>query len=332
MSFQILAKKSAQFAFTAVIAAVLVGCGGGSGGSTPAQSAAPTPAPTPVAANLVTSVPAANYTGEPAAAFNLLNAERLRCGFGLLTQNAALDAAAMAHANYSKVNGIVSHTEVQGLPGFTGVTPQDRAKGYVGTVGEVMAAESGERGIRTLLSAPYHLRAMVDSYRDVGFAVLETGVVGYAYFVGELGFQTTSGPQLAGSSEIQTYPCNGTSGVNFQLRGESPNPVPGRNLSSQPIGTPVMFRVRDGQTIAITSVSMVKTTNNAAVALRPVITALNDPNNVNGVSYFRMNEAYVAPDAPLERLTQYTVTFSGTNNGVAIASRSFTFTTGNGVN
>jgi hypothetical protein len=156
--------------------------------------------------------------------------------------------------------------------------------------------------------------------------------VGSAYFVGELGFQTTSGPQLAGSSEIQTYPCNGTSGVNFQLRGESPNPVPGRNLSSQPIGTPVMFRVRDGQSIAITSVSMVKTTNNAAVALRPVITALNDPNNINGVSYFRMNEAYVAPDAPLERLTQYTVTFSGTNNGVAIASRSFTFTTGNGVN
>ena len=127
-------------------------------------------------------------------------------------------------------------------------------------------------------------------------------------------------------TDIKTYPCEGTTGVNFQLRGEIPNPVPGRDLAVNPIGTPILFVVRDGNVLQITNVSMVKTLTGAVIALRDVVTAANEPNK----GYFSLNEAYVAPNAPLERNTQYTVTFSGTNSGSPFTNRTFTFATGSG--
>lgn len=333
MSFQILTKKSAQFAFTAVMAAVLVGCGGGGGGGSPAPSATPTPAPASVAGNLVTSVPAANYTGEFAVAFNLLNAERSRCGFGLLTQNSALDAAAKAHAAYfpqSAVTGEDAHGEVPGRPGFTGATPSARAaaKGYSGTVTEGLAVGSGSSAMRTLLSAPYHLMELMGGYRDVGIGIEASSVPEFPYFVINSGALNGVGMQQLGSGDVVTYPCDGVTGVNFQLRGEIPNPVPGRNLSANPIGTPILIKVRDGNALAITNAGMINVATGAAIGLRAPVSAANDP---NGSGYFKPSEAYIAPDAPLSRGTTYQVTVTGTNNGTAF-SRTFTFTTGTGVN
>lgn len=96
----------------AILVAMLGACGGGGGGDT-TSTAAPTPtgdntpapvvpvmpvAPPPdpvVNASIVTSVPVPTYAAasEELAAFNLLNAERERCGFGLMAQNTALDMA-----------------------------------------------------------------------------------------------------------------------------------------------------------------------------------------------------------------------------------------------
>jgi uncharacterized protein YkwD len=315
------------------MAAVLVGCGGGGGGSTPAQSVAPAPAPVPVAANLVTSVPAASYTGEQAVAFNLINAERNRCGFGLLAQNEKLDAAAKAHAAYtpqSAITGEDLHAEVPGRAGFTGATPTARAsaQGYSGAVTEVMSLGTGTSAVRALLSAPYHLRGLMDGYRDIGIGIFVSPLALYPYFVANLGTQTGVGVQHLGNSDVVTYPCEGVTGVNFQLRGEIPNPVPGRNLSANPIGTPVLIKVRDGNVLTITNAGMINVGTGAVIALRAPISAANDP---NGAGYFKPSEAYIAPDAPLMRGTMYQVTITGTNNGAAF-SRTFSFTTGTGVN
>lgn len=89
-------------------AALLVACGGGGGGTrtaaTPVGPSIPTVAPS-TTATLVNSVPPASYTGQAAAAFALWNAERNQCGFGLLAQNAQLDAASVAHATGTN-NGV----------------------------------------------------------------------------------------------------------------------------------------------------------------------------------------------------------------------------------
>ncbi len=319
-------KNKLLFSSVCTATAALVACGGGGGNNT--QTIAPThPLVTP--STLVTSVPAATYTGESATAYNLINAERSRCGFGLLAQNASLDAAANAHANYAFLPGQDLHAESPGVAGFTGVTPADRAvaKGYSSklAVGEVMALGTGEFAIRALLSAPYHLAHMMYGYKDIGVGF---GPLGQSPlltpFVGELGDMS----QKLASDETRTYPCEGTTGVNRQLRGEYPNPVPGRDLSSNPIGTPILVVARDGNRLDLLSASMINVKTGASIALRPLIggMAANDPNR-----YFPPHAGYVAPDAPLERLSTYQVTIKGANNGVGF-ERTFQFSTGDGVN
>ncbi|MBC7618201.1 MAG: hypothetical protein H7293_04285, partial [Candidatus Saccharibacteria bacterium] len=223
---------------TTASAALLVACGGGGGGqtvATPVTPATPTTPTTPpsTVATLVTSVTPSSYTGQAAIAFAVWDAERSQCGFGLLAQNPALDGAATAHASYSVISGTVAHEEISGQPGFTGETPASRiaAKAYAGsvsTVSEVMTgvngavlSSAGNYAIRTLLSAPYHLQAMVDSYRDIGMA-FGSGAVG-SPFVGDLGYQTAASPQLMAGSDVKTYPCDGSTGVFPELRSETPN-------------------------------------------------------------------------------------------------------------
>lgn len=313
------------------VAATLAACGGGGGGGITAAPVTPaTPAaPVVLAANLVTTVPAPTYTDDPAAAYTLLNIERSTCGFGLLAQSTMLDAAARAHASYLATNLVFSHDETPGLPGFTGANPTDRAKakGYAGSAGEVAASGTGAIAIRQLLSAPYHLRGLMDGYRDVGIGMQTSTVPEYPYFIADLGVQTAAGGnQLLSSTDVKTYPCDGSAGVNFQLRGETPSPVPDRNLSTNPIGTPIFVKVRDGNLLAITGATMVKVSTGTAITLRAPVIAANDPNK-----YYRGNEGYVAPDAPLEKGTAYQATIIGTNAGASF-SRTINFTTGTGVN
>lgn len=321
--------------FSSLSAALLVACGGG-GGPSPSAPVAPAP-PIPATATLVASVPAASYAGQLSAAFALWNSERSQCGFGLLAQNAALDVAAAAHGTYSVSNSTIAHDETADRPGFTGTTPTERiAKaGYAGTVyttTEVMAgvldvglSAPSNIAIRSLLSAPYHMRAMLDSYLDVGLAFGNGSAI--SPFVGVLGYTTNAAPQLLGGNDVKTYPCDGSAGVFPELRAETPNPVPGRDLATNPIGTPVLVRVRDGNVLVIKTTSMTQLSNGAAISLRPTVTAANDPNRVNGVAYIRSNEAYFAPDSALLPNSRYQVTVTGSNNGVEF-SRTFSFTTG----
>lgn len=319
------------------VSVLLTACGGGGSGSTSSAPVAPPVPAAPLTATIVTTVPPASYTGEAANAFAIWNAERSFCGFGLLTQNAALDAAASAHAAYSATNNYVGHDETVGKPGFTGSTPTERivGKGYPGsiyTTSEVMTGGigaitgvTGNFAVRSLFSAPYHLRAMVDSHRDVGIGMGGGAVA--VNFVGNMGYQTAASPQLLAENDVKTYPCDGSTGVFPELRGETPNPVPGRDLSTDPIGTPVLVRVRDGNTLVVKTTVMVQLSNGATVPLRQTITAANDPNRSNGQAYIRANEAYFAPDAALLPNSRYQVTVTGTNNGVDF-SRTFIFTTG----
>ena len=124
---------------------------------------------------------------EELAAFNLLNQERSRCGFGTLKQNAALDLAAKNHVdwqfkNWNYLFPSLSHQEARGTDGFTGFSPGDRAifAGYElgGDIADEIAAPisttvvgRGIIGVRNLLNAPYHMRGLLDGYRDVGVSV-----------------------------------------------------------------------------------------------------------------------------------------------------------------
>jgi hypothetical protein len=288
------------------------------------------------------AVPAPSYAqgSEELAAFNFLNAERGRCGFGLLAQNTRLDAAAKAHADYQLINGFFSHFEdsVNFPAGFTGVTMVDRYafQGYTGLGGAVDeisaltgAADKtgfGLQGVRNLLNAPYHLKGLISGMREAGLAVRsssDTGTSNPRVILQWNGAYTlATGPQGIAAADVLTYPCDGATGVNRQLGNESPEPVPGRDLRTNPLGTTVYIATRGGNALAVTAVTMSNARTGVTVALRDVVTATNDPQREYGGS-----EAYVAADAPLDPDTAYQVNVSGTNNGAAF-TRTFTFTTG----
>ena len=170
----------------------VVGCGGGGGGSTtqPTSQVVVQPVVTVQSSSIssiVTAVQPNTYAAlsEEAFAFDLLNAERSRCGFGTLKANNQLNAAAKAHADYQLINNLNSHFENASLypNGFTGADPNARVllQGYTdaGLVGDEITRLNGissktgwgSRGLRYLLAAPYHLSGLVSLYRDVGISV-----------------------------------------------------------------------------------------------------------------------------------------------------------------
>ena len=325
----------------AALAGLLTACGGGGGGDTAA-----TPATT---ATAVTPTPSA--VEEDVAAFQLLNAERLRCGFGTLARNASLDAAAKAHADYQAFYGIVDHLENVALRpvGFTGALPIDRvlAKGYAaraadigGVADEITALLGtatktglGESGVRSLLNAPYHLRGLMSGYRDVGLAVRSSTDVGSpqpsVYLQINAAYLTAAGQQLPAATEIRTYPCEGSTGINFRLTNESPNPVIGRDLAVNPLGASVYVALRPGNRLVVSSAVFTQVSTGQVVATRAPVGSANDPYRGCSEGCFGVHEAYIAADAPMLPGTAYRVNLAGTNNGVAL-TRQFSFTTGAG--
>lgn len=331
---------------TAAAVATLAACGGGGDGAPTLAPAASAPS---AGSSIVASVLASTYApgSEELAAFTLLNAERQRCGFGQMAQNVPLDAAAKAHADYQIVNDIVSHFEnLSTKPtGFTGADAAARviAQGYTGAgaVADEIAVISGtsvktgmgEGGIRSLLNAPYHLNGLMSGYRDVGISVrsnVDVGAAAAAVFLQlDAAYKASVGPQLMAASDVLTYPCDGTAGVDRQLSNETPNPVPGRDLRINPLGSTIYVAVLDGNTLAIASSSMVKTSTGQFITLRTPITATNDPQGPCAAGCFKSHQGYVAADAPLEANTSYQVNITGTNNRTPF-SRTFMFTTGTG--
>ena len=294
----------------------------------------------PIVTDTQTSTYAAQGLTEEAAAFELLNQERARCGFGTLRQNAALDKAAKAHADWQNLNGNYGHLEDSKKPnGFTGVGGWDRviAAGY-GTPGnttdEIASSyESsgwGIAGMRGLLNAPYHMRGLLEGFRDVGIAVRTSEDVGTNYGKTVLqinpAYLHTTPRQELSEQDVATYPCQGTTGTNRQLSNETPNPVPGRNLRTNPLGGTVFVQLRYGNKLVFTSATMTQVSGDGAgtaVTLRDPVTRANSGNR------FYSHQGYIVADAPLEPNTQYEVVINGTNNGTPF-TRQFTFTTGTG--
>jgi hypothetical protein len=305
----------------------------------------------------VTTAPAdPTYTGEELAAYNTLNTARTTCGFGYLQQNTKLDTAVAGHVNWLIKNNTYGHFETTGTAGFTGANPAARisASGYVADGNSIATGESsyanmtlpaltpanGTFGTKALLAAPYHLQEMMFAFREVGISVKTGGPTGsgadvtgdglfYSYHVAmDSGMSKTNGmlPQIQGATEVLTYPCEGVTNSAFELRNEAPNPVPGRDLSTNPVGQPIYVQSRDGIALVITSASV--TGPSGSVALLPTLTKASDQvSNPAGVWYGTGNQAIILPDSPLSPNSNYSVVINGTILGAPFTKR-FTFKTG----
>ena len=115
--------------------------------------------------------------------------------------------------------------------------------------------------------------------------------------------------------------------MNRQLTKETPNPVPGRNLRTSPLGSTVYIAAREGDRIVITSAAMTQTATGEAVVLRAPVTEANDPFGPCQTGCFESQQTYVVPDVPLQPNTACLVSVNGTNNSSAFC-QNFIFSTG----
>ncbi len=274
--------------------------------------------------------------------YSLINAARVSCGFGSVSQSTALDQASQAHDYWMLANGYYGHGESSTVPkGYTGVTPYDRdvAAGYSFNAtglqnGEVITGDGsignlGASLVSNLLAAPYHSAGVLRGFQNLGIGYMDSNAAGVFSTYGALTYLTVdfgvaggSTQQLLSGSDVKTYPCEGTTGTALRSPPESPSPVPGRDMTANPVGQAIVVVVRNGQTLALTSATMISVASGAAVPLLAPMDSANDPNKE-----LLGNEGFVLPNSPLATNTSYQVTVNGTNNGVAF-SRTFTFTTG----
>ena len=335
---------------TAVLAA-LAACGGGGGGggaSTTTITGGNANASQNTTVPIVTVAPSApTYapSSEELAAYNAINTARTTCGFGYLQQNTLLDTAALNHITWMVDNNTLSHYEVANTPAYTGVLPANRftSAGYTNlvNVGEDIATLSntartgyGLTGTRQLLAVPYHLTSLMQGNREIGLSVKTggalasgaditySGATANVFLVADMASSTTLQTQQQSASAVLTYPCQGVTGTAYQMTNESPSPIPARNFASSPAGQSVFVQVAAGQTLVITSSSIVTTIGSNPVPIAVTLTSANDPNGM-----LTANQAVILPNVPLATNTEYTVTVQGTNNG-ALFLVNFTFTTG----
>lgn len=307
-----------------LIAALLAGCGGGGGGSNsataPATSAPPsTPLPQEPGAPTLTGNTALD-------GFNWLNYRRAQLGLSVLTRNSRVDAAALGHSNYLRLNNTVSHEQTVGAPGFTGVNLTNRlsAAGYALTggyaIGEVISATTDTSGFyqaEELITAIYHRFVMFEPvFREVGTGAT-TVPGGYTYFTADLTATNGLGAGI-GAGRLVNYPVNNQINVpiNFFSDTESPDPVPNQNE----VGYPVSVHADSGRGGAGVVVRSFTITPRGGSALNTLLLSNATDSRTTAPA------AAIIPLAPLRRGTVYDVSFDGTVNGVA-APRTWSFTT-----
>lgn len=295
------------------LAALLLGCGGGGG------------APAPYNPGSLAQQPGApQLSGDTAIdGQNWINYRRALIGLSALAPNERISAAAQGHARYQSLNNSTTHSQVAGLPGFTGVSLPDRlaAAGYQLNApyayGEVIAATSERSGFyqaEELIAAIYHRFVMFEPvFKEIGSGAA-TSNAGITYFTCDFTANRGYGAGL-GAAQLVVYPANLQAAIapNFFSDNESPDPVPDRNE----VGFPVSVHANIGSTVTVQSFSL-RPRGGSALPVRLLSRA--------GDSETPRSAAAIVPLAVLAPATNYDVEFSGQVDGIAV-NRSWSFTT-----
>ncbi len=358
-------QNAARLAMLASMALTVAACGGGGSDAGAPVVSSPAPAPTvpsppppPTAVNpdLVTNVVPATYAAGTVekGAWDLLLGQRGACGFGLLNQDTRLDVAAAAHPYYLVKNTMDNpgtmyggHFEDPATPYFYGVAPWDRAKraGFPESVAEIAtttlrtystASPSplisdealGRTGMGDLINTVYHLKGAMwaGRYGGVGYANMtgprsETRTQNMFVLDALVSDESDNQKQKLGTGVVATYPCEGLSDVatSFAPAYESPNPFPEVIDDKVLYGPPIYLKVDAGGTLEV-KVAKLAAADGSDVPVR-TLTKATDP-----ASIITANEFFMVPTSALAAATTYTVTASGTVDGVAF-SKTFAFKT-----
>ena len=327
-------RKASTWLVSLLIAALAAGCGGGGGGGGDTSSSGRTSNLQPdgvvsdggVPFSILDEAGAPRQTGDMATdGFNWLNFRRQQMGLAPVARNALVDKAALAHSNYQALNNVITHEEIAGKPGFTGVGVFERLKsaGYSlpasnYAFGEVISATGDKSGVNAaeeLITAIYHRFVIMEpKFLEAG-AGTATGSSGYTYFTTNFATRALNQGGL-GNGSLVTYPFNGQQNLPtvFYSNQEQPDPVPDRNE----VGYPVSVHADITATLKVASFTI--SPRGRAPLSTLMLTADNDK------EIGRPSVAAIIPLDVLQSQTDYDVRFVGTVDNVAV-NRSWSFRT-----
>lgn len=308
-------------ALIALLALTACGGGGGSGGSGDNPS---------TNASVSSQVPLEGEPNAPQASgdtstdgFNWINYRRRQMGLAEVTRSSIINTAAQGHSDYQRLNDTITHTQISGRPGFTGVTVLDRlsAAGYVFNqsrygYGEVIAAIGGNSGFYAaegLIDAIYHRFVIFEPvFREAGSGTA-TVPDGYTYFTTKFAANGL-GPGL-GQGNVAVYPFPNQQNVQavFYSDQEIPDPVPDQNE----VGYPISVHADGSATMTVQSFT-VRPRGGSPLSSRLLSKATDTQTSAS--------VAAIVPYAALAAKTTYDVQFVGTVDGRAV-DRSWSFTT-----
>lgn len=276
---------------------------------------APLPDPPPVP-GAVYGAKCGTMSADDLKAWQDIAIVRGKAKMGALDCIDTIQKASNAHANYMQLNGGLTHQEVSGKAGFTGVNFWDRMKaaGFTGpggamfevihSLGDGHGAILGESGwINTL----YHRIPFV-SYGAKGF--------GFGNNTGKWAtVDFSSGGATPSATAVSTWPVDGDTAVwtTFRCASEIPNPLPGQTYAGYPIS------LTGAKALAITEHVITQGTTTVDHAF---LTKATD-----GAGLVPDSQVYLIPKTPLLKSTRYDVKVSGTVGGAAF-SQAWSFVTG----
>ena len=327
-----------------LLSLLLAACGGGGGendGNGGGKSASSNQPLTAIADE--PGAPAA--TGNTATdGLNRFNFRRQQMGLPMLTRDAKLDAAALGHSEYQRLNNEITHMQTEGRPGFTGVclldhptNPNDatcpaakvsrlEAANYVFDQGAYAAGEviarsvgtSGANAAEELIAAIYHRFVIFEPmFKGFGGGAATATGGSPTYFTANFaanGLSTGLGP-----AQVAVYPVANQERVPrvFYSDNEMPDPVSDANE----VGYPVSVHADIRYTVTVQSFTI----RPRGGAELPVyrLESTTDP-HMKATAF--ASAAAIIPKRVLDAGTTYDVNFVGTVNGQSV-SRSWSFTT-----
>ena len=313
------AKASAWLA-SLMMVILVAGCGGGGGdsGGNTVTPASVTDNSTNVPAGTITEAGAPLATGVMATdGFNWFNFRRQQMGLAVLARNTLIDKAASNHSNYQALNDTITHDEVAGKRGFTGVSVLNRlqaaqyqfpASNYA--YGEVISATADTNGVSAaedLITAIYHRFVVFEpKFLETGAASATAGS-GYTYFTTDFATRTLDQGGL-GAGRMVTYPFKDQQNlpVVFYSDQEQPDPVPDRNEVGYPVS------VHADITSVLTVQSFTISPHGGAALTTKLLRYGTDP-EIN-----RPSVAAIIPLAVLQAQSVYDVRFVGSVDGVPV--------------
>jgi len=338
-------KKNLKFIALMTASFTLSACGGGgsstetntstNSNSNPIQQPVTPPVTPPItppvtppldSGHLQTTVPVPTYAATTAElfTFNEINTFRKALGLGLVSQNTALDKAAVNHVNYISINKTPGHIESPVLQGFTGKSPTDRQvfAGFTGKVlgGEVISFAPMPQAIYSLINSVYHRDIIAAQYiTNMGLSYGAGWGSPLAVEFGSITLQNNS------PTFTTNYPLDGQVGLPLATFAEFPSPLPNTINSLSDFATktssPITFYSAFGTALTVKTFTVT-----AAGSITPLasslITSSSDENKLVG-----SNTAHLIANAPFLANTKYTVKFEGSIDGIAI-SKAWSFTTG----